>query len=38
MSGVFTNRFGRITWLVSWESSVRYSSSSHLAVRQVKYV
>ena len=36
MSGVFTKKFGRSTWLVSWETSLRYSSISHFALRQVK--
>jgi hypothetical protein len=38
MSGVFTKKFGRIRWLVSWETSRRYCSISHFWVRQVKYV
>jgi hypothetical protein len=38
MSGVFTKKFGRIRWSDSWDSSRRYSSISHLALRQVKYV
>ena len=36
MSGVFTKKFGRITDEDSWATSRKYSSSSHLAVRQVK--
>ena len=38
MSGVLTKKFGRIRWSVSCDSSWRYSSISHVAVRQVKYV
>jgi len=35
---VFTKKFGRRKWPVSLVSSVRYSSSSHFSLRQVKYV
>ncbi|MCP9944517.1 hypothetical protein LUX12_06550 [Streptomyces somaliensis] len=35
---MFTNRFGRMQAAVSPDSSVRYSVSSRLVLRQVKYV
>ena len=38
MSCVLTKRFGRSQALVSFDSSSRYSSSSHFSLRQVKYV
>jgi hypothetical protein len=39
MSGVLTKKFGRTYSADSeWASSFRYSSSSALALRQVKYV
>ncbi len=38
MSGVLAKKFGRMEAAASPESSVRYSVSSSLVVRQVKYV
>jgi len=38
MSGVLTKKFGRMYAAASPVSSVRYSSSSCLVLRQVKYV
>ncbi len=36
MSGVLTKKFGRIRWSDSEDTSRRYDSISHRAVRQVK--